>query len=143
MRILKPARSYQQRLFIEANIEVEGHPALRPSQMVPYPPPAAQQIPRSATDPDVEGFSFKNVLLALECIPQCSDICTVAQIMELWDRGANPCMSGWVAGVARIPCSQLDSLPSGKWRSPAEKDRVKLQINPGASLPPSCNDVLC
>ena len=103
-------------------------------------------LPLAARDPRPAYFSLAGVPEDLLYVPACKDITSVAQIMELWERGPDPsAMSALVKGVARIPFSQLQDMPQGRWRGMPEMKRVKWEINPGVcasrsiSVVPQCS----
>lgn len=107
-------------------------PVTAPLQRVPFQVDPADPLPLAARDPRPDYFSLAGVPQDLLYVPACSEIKSVAQIMELWEEGPDPAMSALVKGVARIPFSQLHDMPQGRWRGrEREMKRVKWEINPG------------
>ena len=101
-------------------------------------------IPAAATCPDVAIFSLRGLPDGLQYIPGTGTIRGVAAIMEMWEEGPPVIMSAVQRGVARIPFKQLQHADnvSAKFRSSRDpdKDRMLLQINPGAV---ACAPVVC
>ena len=136
-----PPMHMQPEIEPDSAVLVEEEPS---APAGPWPSKPCPGIPAAATCSDVAIFSLRGLPDGLQYIPGTGTIRGVAAIMEMWEEGPPVIMSAVQRGVARIPFKQLQHADnvSAKFRSSRDpdKDRMLLQINPGAV---ACAPAVC